>query len=66
MFFDRGLTSRGHTLPKFMGKSRFSESATKLDVYLVQLDIRVRRRLFDQVGHQSTNASIGNKYFFTK
>ena len=27
---------------------------------------RVRPRFFDQVGHQSTNASIGNKYFFTK
>ena len=35
MLFDRGVTSRGHTLPKFMGKSRFSESATKFDVYLV-------------------------------
>ena len=28
--------------------------------------IRVRPRFFDQVGHQTTNASIGNKYFFTK
>ena len=27
---------------------------------------RVSPRFFDQVGHQSTNASIGNKYFFTK
>ena len=27
---------------------------------------RVRPRFFDQVGHQTTNASIGNKYFFTK
>ena len=27
---------------------------------------RVRSRFFDQVGHQTTNASIGNKYFFTK
>ena len=23
---------------------------------------RVRSRIFDQVGHQTTNASIGNKY----
>ena len=23
-------------------------------------------RFFDQVGHQTTNASIGNKLFFTK
>ena len=27
---------------------------------------RDRPRFFDQVGHQTTNASIGNKYFFTK
>ena len=25
--------------------------------------IRVRPIFFDQVGHQTTNASIGNKYF---
>ena len=23
-------------------------------------------RFFDQIGHQTTNTSIGNKYFFTK
>ena len=28
--------------------------------------IRVHPRIFDQIGHQTTNASIGNKYFFTK
>ena len=27
---------------------------------------RDRPRFFDQVGHQTTNASIGNKHFFTK
>ena len=27
---------------------------------------RDRQRFFDQVGHQTTYASIGNKYFFTK
>ena len=27
---------------------------------------RVRPRFFDQAGHQTTYASIGNKYFFTK
>ena len=27
---------------------------------------RVRPRFFDEVGHQTTNASSGNKYFFTK
>ena len=28
--------------------------------------LRVRPRFFDQVGHQTINASIGNKYFFNK
>ena len=28
--------------------------------------IRVRPRFFDQVGHQTTNASNENKFFFTK
>ena len=27
---------------------------------------RDRPRFFDQVGHQTTNASIGNRHFFTK
>ena len=27
---------------------------------------RDRPRFFDQVGHQTTNASIGNTHFFTK
>ena len=31
-----------------------------------KLSSRDRPRFFDQVGHQTTNASIGNKYFFTK
>ena len=30
----------------------------------VGLPNRDRPRFFDQVGHQTTNASIGNKYFF--
>ena len=38
-----------------------------LDTFSVLcLCIRVRPRFFDQVGHETTNASIGNKYFFTK
>ena len=28
--------------------------------------LRDRPRFFDQVGHQTSNASIGNKHFFTK
>ena len=31
--------------------------------YVSDIEIRVRPRLFDQVGHQTTNASIGNKHF---
>ena len=31
-----------------------------------KVSIRVRPRFFNQVGHQTTNASIGNKCFSTK
>ena len=34
--------------------------------YLKRTPISVRLRFFDQVGHQTSNASVGNKYFFTK
>ena len=30
------------------------------------LHIRDRPRFYDQFGHQTANASIGNKYFFTR
>ena len=30
------------------------------------LGVRDRPRFFDHVGHQTTNASIENKHFFTK
>ena len=33
---------------------------------LIEPKNRVRPRFFDQVGYQTTNASIENKYFFTK
>ena len=32
----------------------------------INIATRVRPRFFDQVGHQTTNASIGNEYYFTK
>ena len=32
----------------------------------IVVSIRGRPRFFDQVGHQTINASIGNKHFFTK
>ena len=31
-----------------------------------ELFTRDRPRFFDQVGHQTTNESIGNKHFITK
>ena len=31
-----------------------------------QLTIRIRRRFFDQVGHETMYASSGNKHFLTK
>ena len=34
--------------------------------HVLNICIRDRSRFFDQVGHQTTNASIGNKHFFTK
>ena len=33
---------------------------------MIGFSVRVRPRFFDQVGHQTTNASIGNKYLSTK
>ena len=33
---------------------------------IVDCSIRYRPRFFDQVGHQTTYAYIGNKHFFTK
>ena len=33
---------------------------------VVEVQNRDRPRFFDQVGHQTTNVSIGNKFFFTE
>ena len=33
---------------------------------ILSVIIRVRPRLFDQVGHETMYASSGNKHFFTK
>ena len=35
-------------------------------ITVVYLDIRVRPRFFDQVGHETMYASSGNKHYFTK
>ena len=37
-----------------------------LSLLFVRLPVESVQDFFDQVGHQTTNASIGNKYFFTK
>ena len=37
--------------------------ASLVTYYLEWLLVRDRPRFFDQLGHQTTNASIGNKYF---
>ena len=39
---------------------------SKAQVEGIEIVARDRPRFFDQVGHQTTNASIGNKHFFTK
>ena len=51
-----------------MGTRKRAKSKMKAQYIYIRtaLQIRVRPRFFDQVGHQTTNASIGNKYFFTK
>ena len=36
------------------------------DIASMDLLIRYRPRFFDQVGHQTTYASMGNRHFFTK
>ena len=36
------------------------------NVQVCNISVRGRPRFFDQVGHQTTNASIGNEYLFTK
>ena len=36
------------------------------DDVILECPLRDLPRFFDQVGHQTTNAFIGNKHFFTK
>ena len=49
----------------FVGQNQFKLVWT-LKAKARELYVRVRPRFFDQVGHQTTNASSGNRYFFTK
>ena len=37
-----------------------------IEAYIYWASIRARPRFFDKAEHQTTNASIGNKCFFTK
>ena len=46
--------------------SRPSQYSQKISFHIASRSNRDRPRFFDQVGHQTTNASIGSKYFFTK
>ena len=51
-------------LKKILGVTNiFLKSRFVFGIYLCNRD---RPRFFDQVGHQTTNASIADKYFFTK
>ena len=50
-----------------LGKVGLMESLTTSGILVsIEMGNRDRPRFFDQVGHQTTNASIGNKHFFTK
>ena len=55
---------------KWMDVSRWSICRIvrrKLRLFMaVWIYSRDRQNIFDQVGHQTTSESIGNKYFFTK
>ena len=35
-------------------------------LYILHIFLRYRPRFFDQVGHQTPYASMGNEHFFTK
>ena len=45
---------------------RHNEANEFYDDDVMSSPLRDRPRFFDQVGHQTTNASIENKHFFTK
>ena len=50
-------------LGKALWKLHYRSYLNSLSVYV---DSRDRPRFFDQVGHQTTNTSIGYKHFFNK
>ena len=66
----RDLTTKSHVIAideeGFGDKFRQVPATRFFLLYLRKLLPRDRPRFFDQVGHQTTNASIGNKHFFTK
>ena len=49
-------------LPDFQ---TFLEPCLASHIVTKELENRDRLRFFDYVGHQTTNASIGNRHFFT-
>ena len=42
------------------------KTVTHQTLCITYFSIRYRQRFFDQVGYQTTYASMGNKHFFTK
>ena len=62
-YLSRHVVKRKMTPVWLYGIPSFTEGTYVRRIYLLT---RVYPSFFDQVGHQTTNASIGNKYFFTK
>ena len=72
-FFRTAHKMRTAHIPIYLHLNKFqvAEKNTVLNVLGIfvsstQAHIRDLPRFFDQVGHQNTNVSIGNKHFFTK
>ena len=60
------LLIQGHSAAEYASCLQSADFTSYQDLVLWHVSIRVRPRFFDQVGHQTTNALIGNKHFFTK
>ena len=58
LFFGSKITSFNY--------NRYDPPCCKLLLFSSAIQVRYRPRFFDQVGHQITYASMGNKHFITK
>ena len=66
-FPPNGIICMGFVLQIKSNKQKLVCLATEnRDISFADLAIRFRPRFFDQVGHETMNASSGNKHFFTK